>query len=172
MFELLGQALVGWILADLIGGFVHWYQDRVARPRWGFLERHLWGPNRLHHVEPLDFAKSGFWERNSTTVIAALAVALPLFTIFGFSWVLVFATIGGCVQNEVHLWTHKPRDGWIKVLQQIGIIQSVAGHARHHKPPQNRNYCILTDWVNPILERLKVWERLERAFRIEMSHSA
>jgi ubiquitin-conjugating enzyme E2 variant len=161
-FAFLGQAIIGWIIADLIGGFVHWYEDRVAKPNWPILEKYLWEPNRTHHVDPMDFTKTPFWARNSTTFIAATVVGGIWLALFGPSVVLLFAYIGGMVQNEVHYHTHKKATGWILVLQQIGIIQSIPEHSRHHKPPQDRNFCILTNWCNPVLEKLKFWSWLER----------
>lgn len=166
MFEVLGQALFGWLLADLLGGFIHWWLDRVAWPRTAFLERHVWGPNRVHHAEPMRFANGSFWYRNCSTTISASLLALLWLTTMGPSTVLLFAWLGGSIQNEVHLWAHKPRPGFLKALQQVGIIQSVTGHARHHKPPQDRNYCVLTDWCNPILEHFRVWHHLERLCRL------
>ena len=162
IFSIIGQALVGWLLADLLGGIVHWWEDRIARPKWAILEKHLWEPNRRHHDDPMEFTRTGFWFRNSTTFIAATIIGLLWLTLFGPSVVLLFAYIGGMVQNEVHYHTHTKAKGWVLVFQQIGVIQSIAEHSRHHKPPQNRNYCVLTNWCNPVLEHLKVWERLER----------
>lgn len=166
IFTLIGQALVGWLLADLLGGIVHWWEDRIGRPSNRWIERHVLEPNRLHHDEPLAFTKTGFWYRNSTTLIAAAIPAALWLWLGGPSVVLLFAFVGGAFQNEIHYWTHMPRSGVVRVLQQIGIIQSVAGHARHHKPPQNRNYCVLTDWLNPLLEHFSVWHRLERRLGI------
>lgn len=166
IFAFIGQAIIGWILADLIGGFVHWWEDRIARPRWSFLEKHLWEPNRHHHVDPMAFTKSGFWARNSTTFAAASVIGGLWLCLFGPSVVLFFAYLGGMLQNEIHYHTHKKPSGWILVFQQTGIIQSVPEHARHHKPPQDRNYCILTNWCNPVLERLGIWAWLERRLNL------
>lgn len=162
MFSFLGQAIVGWLIADLIGGFVHWWEDRVARPRWAWLDKHFWEPNRLHHDQPMAFTRYGFWYRNSTTFLFAGAVCGVWFFAVGPSIVLLFAALGGMFQNEIHYWAHKKKGGWIAVFQKVGVFQSVPEHARHHKPPQDKNYCILTDWLNPLLEHAKFWVRLER----------
>ncbi len=162
MLSFLGAALVGWLIADLIGGLVHWWEDRIGRPRWAWLERHVFEPNRHHHSEPMAFTEQGFVSRNSTAFLAATVIAIIWLFVFGFSTVLLFAFLGGAFQNEVHYLAHKRPAGWLSVFQQIGIIQSVPGHAKHHLPPQNKNYCVLTDWCNPILEHLDIWNRLER----------
>lgn len=173
MLSFLGAALVGWLIADLIGGLVHWWEDRIGRPRWAWLERHVFEPNRHHHAEPMAFTEQGFVSRNSTAFLAATVIAIIWLFVFGYSTVLLFAFLGGAFQNEVHYLAHKrPGEslthspsqlaGWLSVFQKIGIIQSVPGHAKHHLPPQNKNYCVLTDWCNPILEHLDLWNRLER----------
>lgn len=112
------------------------------------------------------FTEQGFLSRNSTAFLAATVIAIIWLSVFGFSTVLLFAFLGGAFQNEVHYLAHKRPAGWLSVFQQIGLIQSVPGHAKHHLPPQNKNYCVLTDWCNPVLEHLDVWNRLERRFNI------
>lgn len=85
--------------------------------------------------------------------------------LFGPSLVLLSAAIGGAASTEIHYWTHRVKDRpkAIRVMQEIGIIQSPAQHSQHHRPPSDRRYCIVTDWLNPLLDAARVWERLEAA---------
>lgn len=165
-FAFIGQALCGWLMADFIGGLVHWWEDRVGWPTNRWIDKWVLGPNDVHHVSPLAFADSPFWARNATTFLAAGVISLVWLWLAGPSVVWAFATIGGLMQNEVHLWAHQRKGGWIAVFQKIGIIQSVVSHAKHHKPPQDVNFCILTNWLNPVLEKIKFWKRLEALLRI------
>jgi len=171
-FAFIGQALCGWLLADFIGGLLHWWEERIGKPTNRWIDKWVLEPNDLHHTDPMDFTKTPFWARNSTTFIAAGVISVIWLWLFGPSVVWFFATFGGMMMNEVHLWTHKRQGGWIEVFQKTGVIQSGRSHAVHHKPPQNRNFCILTDWLNPILEKLKFWQRLERALRIKPRKSS
>ena len=50
---LAAQLIVGWLIADLVGGFVHWIEDRVLTERVPLLGRHVVAPNRRHHAEPI-----------------------------------------------------------------------------------------------------------------------
>jgi hypothetical protein len=168
-FSLLGQATVGWLLADLLGGLFHWWEDRVAYPRWAWLDTYVWAPNRRHHAEPMAFTHTDLWSRNLVPALLAIAVAGLWVILRGPSVVLLFATLGGILQNEVHCWAHQRQTGIIGVLQRIGILQSTAEHARHHKPPETVNYCVLTNWCNPVLEHLKVWQRLERFLHLGLT---
>jgi hypothetical protein len=161
--EIFGQAVLGWLLADLLSGIVHWWQDRVPSTNMPVLGKWLIEPSRLHHREPLVFAQGSFWDRSFAMMVAALAVSLVWWLVAGASVLWFFCTLGGMVVTEVHRLAHEPRKAGTVLLtmQQIGIIQSPKHHAGHHRPPMDRRYCILTDWLNPALDQLRVWERFE-----------
>lgn len=162
--ELIGQLLLGWLLADLLTGAFHWWEDRFGREDWPLLGRWLIAPNRLHHLEPLAFAQGGFLDRNGASIIAAAAVAVVWILAWGLSPFLVAAVVGGALANEVHYLAHRPSISGpvLRVLQQTGLLQSPKAHALHHRPPHDVHYCVLTDWLNPALEALDVWNRAER----------
>jgi ubiquitin-conjugating enzyme E2 variant len=157
------QIALGWLLADFLSGLLHWVEDRFGRADMPLLGKHVFLPNLLHHQRPTAFLEFGFIGRNWTTWLAASLVALPLLLIFGPATWLLTAWLGGMMTNEVHAWAHRktlaPR--WALPLQRIGVIQSPAGHARHHVPPHVRGYCILTDWLNPVLDRTRFWTLIE-----------
>ena len=47
-------------------------------------------------------------------------------------------------------------------LQDSGIILGRRHHAIHHAAPYLRHYCITTGWMNPLLDRMQFFRRLER----------
>lgn len=159
-----GQALMGWLLADLLGGAFHWWEDRLASERWPIIGPWLIEPNRLHHTDPLAFLSGTFAYRNGATIALALAVGAARLAAAGPSTMLAFAVLGGALSNEAHYFAHRPGAAGpvLRVLQETGLIQSPKHHAGHHRPPHERRYCVLTDWLNPTLDALRVWERLER----------
>lgn len=164
--SVVGQLVLGWILADLVTGTFHWWEDRFGNENWPVLGSWLIAPNRLHHVDPLAFTEHGFLERNAASIVASTAIGLIWALISGPS-VLLFVTVAGAsISNEVHRYAHQPRAAGsiIRMLQQIGAMQSPKGHSAHHRPPQIANYCVLTDWLNPLLELLGFWSKLERLF--------
>lgn len=161
---IIGQLLLGWLLADLLTGIFHWWEDKFGSEDWPVIGAWIIRPNRLHHRSPLAFTRHGFMARNRAAIIAAAVVALGLFVIFGLQpWIVALAT-GGAVSNEVHRYAHEPSaaPGWIRVFQQIGLLQSPKVHASHHRPPHDASFCILTDWLNPVLEALGFWRTLGR----------
>ncbi len=169
MMAILGQLLFGWLFADLLSGVVHWVEDRVLPEGIPFLDEQIVQPNRLHHVEPMAFTNFGFVYRNGTTWAAAASIGLPLLLIFGPAIWLLTAILGGAVGSQVHYWAHSPGSApkSVRTMQLTGFLQSPVGHGRHHRPPNDRAYCILTDWLNPWLDRWAVWARLERLFRVQ-----
>ncbi len=164
-FALLGELIAGWLIADLVGGILHWWEDRAAEQRWPIIGEMVVQPNRLHHSEPLAFTRTGFIARNGTTWIVAGALALVWAALFGPSWCWAAATIGGLMSSQVHYWAHlNPlgRPSWVVVFQQAGLFQSTQQHGRHHSTA-DRAYCVLTNFLNPVLDQLHVWSRLERS---------
>lgn len=165
--EIVGQLFVGWLLADLFSGFFHWWQDEFGKVSWPILGPWLIAPAQLHHAEPLVFTSNTFAERTRASIIAAALVGAVWWYVAGPS-VMMFAFItGSALATEAHYYAHVPRNAGpvLRVFQEIGLIQSPKGHAVHHRPPQNRNYCALTDWLNPLFEALDFWRRLERVVR-------
>lgn len=160
---LLGQIVIGWLIADFLGGLFHWWEDRVARLDMPLIGAWIVAPNRLHHVEPLAFLRGTFWDRNLALIVTAAIICATWSALFGPSVTLAVTMIGGAITNEVHAWAHQPSTAprLVRLGQEIGILQSPKHHAAHHRPPQDRNYCILTDWVNPLLESVRFWARLE-----------
>lgn len=161
---IIGQLFLGWLLADLATGIFHWWEDRFGRVEWPVIGQWLIVPNRLHHTDPLAFTRHGFWHRNCASIVAAAVLATLLALLFGPApWVIAVA-FGGALSNEVHHYAHQPSRAprWLRVLQQTGAIQSPREHGRHHRRPHETNYCVLTDWLNPLLEAANVWPRLEK----------
>jgi len=170
--ELLAVVL-GWLLADFLTGLFHWAEDRLAGDEWPVLGPLVFAPNRLHHEQPMAFTRTGFVQRNATSIAAAsivfCAVLMALWLAFGelpgfLLITLVSAAFGGAAANQVHYWAHVPHRAprWIRKAQAIGLCQSRKHHACHHAAPQDRHYCALTDWLNPALDRSGFWHALER----------
>lgn len=159
LLVLLLWIILDWLLADLLSGLLHWWEDRYANANWPVLGKWVAQPNQLHHTKPLAFLHQGYWSRNWTTIIPALflfAVTVP------HPSCLIFLFLSQA--NEIHALAHRkgkvPR--WVAWAQGIGVLQSPKHHSGHHRYPYARNYCAMTDWLNPLLERFNLWRKLER----------
>lgn len=165
---LVGELLLGWLLADFFSGFFHWVEDRFGMPTTPILGPWIIAANRDHHERPTAFVDLGsFRARNQFMIVVSLIVGTALFACFGLHAWLVALMLGGAFVNEVHAWAHRPSlaPAWAKPLQESGFFQSPKHHAAHHRPPQDRAFCILTGWLNPLLDALGFWRCLERVAR-------
>ena len=61
--------LVGYLLADLLSGTVHWFCDSFFAPDTPLIGRTIIHPFRDHHDHPDDITQYGFLEQDSTSYI-------------------------------------------------------------------------------------------------------
>jgi len=159
--------LLGWLIADFISGILHWLEDRVLWVGMPVISKSVVEPNRLHHIRPAAFLEQGFLTRNSTGWVVALQLSFLWIALIGFSFVWLGATLGGLVATEVHARAHRKQGGtFIGVLQDIGIIQSTYHHGQHHRGDFDRRYCVLTGWLNPVIDWIGLWAGLEKFLTI------
>jgi ubiquitin-conjugating enzyme E2 variant len=156
--------LGGLFLADFFSGLIHWFEDRYGNPKWPVLG-HTIRANQEHHFRPRAFLEGSFLSRNREVfVIGALFLAgfwvtgtLNLFT--------GSAVLFGMFANEFHRAAHRsPKENGrlITALQKTGLAQSFQHHAAHHRQGKDTHYCVVTNYTNPILERVGFFPALER----------
>jgi ubiquitin-conjugating enzyme E2 variant len=162
-------AAAGVAAADFVSGLVHWAADTWGAETMPVLGRRLLRPFRVHHVNPHDFNRRDFIDTNgdvSILVLPALIAAArlslePTAGAAGATALVAFAA-SGWMTNQVHQWAHVPRPPRLVAwLQRHGLLLSRAAHARHHRAPHATHYCIATGWLNPLLDHLRVFRRLE-----------
>jgi ubiquitin-conjugating enzyme E2 variant len=151
--------IAAWLVADMISGVVHWWEDRYGNPEWPILGTFVVKPNIRHHLSPRELAGLGYWERNWTTILPALIAASAF---YACGWTFA-ATVAAMVSqaNEVHAWSHRRCSRPVRGLQLLGVLCSPEQHSEHHRRPFDRNYCTMSDWMNPLLSAFGVWEALE-----------
>ena len=92
-------------------------------------------------------------------VILIAAASVNLVT-----WQVLLIVLLGINANEFHKWAHQSERERPKAatwLQNAGILQAPAHHAKHHRQYKDTYYCVLTNVLNPILEKLNFWRKLE-----------
>jgi len=165
-----GGLLGGYLLADLLAGAVHWMADRFFEPRTPLLGPMLIAPFREHHDDALDITRHDFFEVSGNNalvtlpVIAVIAllprpvdVAMHVVVALGLS-----LTLSLFLTNQFHSWAHSPSPPrWVRPLHAWGLILTPARHARHHRAEHDRAYCVTSGWLNPLLDRIGVFDRLE-----------
>ena len=160
----------GYLLADLLTGFVHWFCDTFFDESTPLIGPGLIAPFREHHRDPLLMTRHGFLELTGSS-FRGLAPLLALVVWLGDSipvpWMaFVFALAAGAAgTNLLHRWAHDPSPPHLaRILQRTGLVLTPKRHAKHHEPPYAAAYCVTSGWMNPLCERLKLWTRGQAAF--------
>ncbi len=165
MLKAIGAIIVCLWAADFITGFIHWMEDTYCLEHLPVIGGFICEPNIQHHIDPLDIVRDGtFFSRNYLQWTSCGAIFLGL-CLVGWGNIYTFMTLFfASFGNEVHRWNHMSRSGpFVSLLKETGLIQMQRQHSLHHKPPYAQYYCALTSQLNPVLERVNFWRRLESA---------
>ncbi|MBS1986087.1 MAG: fatty acid desaturase family protein [Bdellovibrionales bacterium] len=162
--------VTGWLLADFISGLVHWGADT-----WGSAKFPVLGPTlirsfREHHVDPMSITRHDFIETNGASclvclpvLVAALNLDLSKSGAFFAGVVMASLSFWTLMTNQAHQWAHQGElaKPWVKGLQRLWIVLPAPRHAEHHRAPFVESYCITTGWMNPLLNRVGLFRKLE-----------
>lgn len=127
--------------------------------------------NTVHHLNPTLMVKYTYWENINTSVMMAVPVSIVVFTIGAPTWVWL-GVLFSSLANLVHRFAHTSRAQcplWIRVLQYTGLFISPNMHNPHHfrrgrvimKEDTRNNYCVMTNWLNPLLDLVSFFDVLE-----------
>lgn len=166
VFLIVWNIVLGILVADLVSGLFHWWEDAYGNPTWKFLGvgKYIVTPNLIHHSDPRAFLKNSYWVRNNTTFIADIFLGLVAYVTIGIHWWVIVALLFLSQMNEIHAIAHrtdKENGKFLIFLQRLGIIQSKKHHGWHHVTPFENHYCILTEYLNPVLNKIYFWRGLE-----------
>lgn len=167
LLGVLGMVIAGYVTADLLTGFVHWFCDTFFEETTPIIGPGLIAPFREHHRDPLLMTQHGFLELTGSSFRGLAAVLWTLLSLGPELPVLVTAFIfsagsAAVVTNLLHRWAHEPDPPLIaRLLHASGLVLTPKRHSRHHQPPYAAAYCVTSGWLNPMCERLKIWTRAE-----------
>lgn len=169
------QLLLLWMAADFITGVIHWWEDTYGNPNWPILGKFVVMPNLIHHKNPIKLLEGSYWNRINTSFIAATIIGVILWFLGCHAWQMIVCLIFCAQGNEIHAMSHRPdkRNGKvIGFLQKWGLFQNRKTHRWHHQAPYETNFCIMSEFVNPILNKIDFWVKLEKiilkVFKIEV----
>jgi plasmanylethanolamine desaturase len=168
---------VGYILADIVSGVVHWFCDTFFHEDTPVIGRAFIHPFREHHIDPLAITRHDFLEVNGNNCLAMLPLLLAVWVfgapsageaipaLFWQSTALGFA-LATFATNQFHKWAHQERpSAAVRWLQSTGLVLSPAHHRQHHSAPYRQAFCITAGWLDPLLDRYRIFERIERLAR-------
>ncbi len=167
-------APLGIVGGDFISGIVHWAADTYGSEDMRVIGPSLVKPFRLHHLYPRDICTHGLVETTGNVCILSvpvLAICLYLMWLIPESALVAFvavslALIGAATvaTNQFHKWAHQESPSSLaRWLQRKRLVLEPNHHKLHHTQPFDMNYCITNGWLNPLLNRLKFFRRLEAA---------
>jgi ubiquitin-conjugating enzyme E2 variant len=158
------ELAAGWLAADFVSGLVHWAEDTFGTESTPILGRWVVAPNVRHHLDPTAFVRKS-WIASNWDLAAAAAAFLGVALLSGSlgPGAVLFA-LAGANANQIHKWCHAPATAprFVRALWRAGILQSPRQHAVHHARAKNEAYCVVSPFLNPILDRLRFWRALER----------
>ena len=68
--------------------------------------------------------------------------------------------------NLFHKWAHAENPPVVgRWLQRAGLILGSARHQRHHRD-YSRGFCVTSGWMNPLLDALHFFPRVELLVRL------
>lgn len=159
------QILCGLFVADFLTGLIHWIEDRYGNPQWPMVGEAI-RANHQHHSRPREFLSGSFWSRNKEVLIGTFVISGIFALVGALNLITVSAVVTGFFANEIHGAAHKfPHENpvWVRVLQKLGLMQSFQHHARHHRQRKDCHYCVMTNYVNPIVDFIRFFPILEWA---------
>ncbi|MBP9854594.1 MAG: hypothetical protein KBD53_06990 [Candidatus Omnitrophica bacterium] len=159
------QIIICLLIADFLSGVSHWVVDAYSPKDNAFIKRHITDPVILHHYKPREFTKNSWIKSTWAPMLVASIFGLGINLIFGFNWMTVLTLFIAINGQEVHKWSHrtkKENGPVITFLQDLRVIQTRRHHSAHHKSPNDCAYCVITNYLNPILDKMHFWDNLEK----------
>ena len=168
-------SLAGYLLADLITGTTHWFCDTFFETDTAIIGKTVIQPFREHHVYPQRITRYRFIEQDTTSFFLMLPVLVSAVApgalqpmgaagLLGCCFVLGLS-IGLFGTNLFHKWAHEDAPpAVIHWLQRCGLILCPGRHQRHHDD-YSRSFCVTSGWLNPLLDSVSFFPRVERVVR-------
>jgi len=152
------------LIGDFVSGFFHWLEDAYGREDWPITGRLITKYNILHHHDPRHFTRNSWLESSWIMICIVGLIVLGAWALGVLTWqVWLFAAMGVNI-NQIHKWAHRtPAENGriIRLCHRLHLLQTPRHHAGHHTDPKSSHYCVLTNFLNPVLDRVRFWQGLE-----------
>jgi hypothetical protein len=168
-------AILAYLAADLVSGFVHFLADNFGSADTPIVGPNFIGPFRDHHADPKGITQNDFVDTNGNNSLVSILPMLLVWLVVSigttfagylFGAFFHFLCLAVFLTNQFHKWAHAQSSPACAVwLQRKGIILSKEHHDIHHESPYHTYYCITVGIWNPLLDRIRFFERAERLLR-------
>jgi plasmanylethanolamine desaturase len=153
------------LFADFVSGLVHWAEDAYARRDTPIIGKWIGEANLEHHLKPRAFVTRGWWQSSWDLFLASALIVVGAWWLKLLHWSVVLFAIVSTNANQIHKWAHQaPHENGrvVTLFQKLKVLQTQRHHALHHRGAKDSHYCSVTNVLNPVLEQLAFWKRLER----------
>lgn len=168
--------LFGYVIADFVTGTVHWFCDTFFSGESPIIGKILIQPFRDHHTYPLRITQHKFVEQDTSSFFLLLPVLAYLVlnvefsiankTVYFWSNAVVGLSTGLFLTNVFHRWAHEQKvPRLVGILQRSGLILQPVRHRRHHHRNHDHAFCVTSGWLNPVLDSVRFFPRLEALTR-------
>jgi len=163
--EFIFDILLVLLAVDFGSGLLHWLEDSYGRPNWPVTGRWITRPNMLHHKNPRAFTQNHWLHSAKVLLVLGAALVVAAWAIGALTWQLLLFVAIGVNANEVHKWNHLPkgrRPKLFRLFQAVAVLQTARHHGGHHSNAKDTRYCVITNYLNPLLDSVRFWRGLER----------
>jgi ubiquitin-conjugating enzyme E2 variant len=164
------QIIIGFLLADIITGMFHWYEDCYFNycstiPIINTIAK----DNELHHYFPRSIIAYSYFEHISYSLPLVIIILFIIFLInksmFNYKYIYIIISFAffSIISNIIHRFAHMrecENNTIINFLQNTGILCSHKHHSAHHTNI-NEKYCVISEYNNYILDSIYFWRALE-----------
>lgn len=168
-------AVIAYVAADFISGFVHFLADNFGSPETPVFGRAFILPFREHHTDPKGILRHPFMIANGNNCLVSVPPLLFVWLVIPVATTRIgylagsfflFFSLAIFLTNQFHKWAHMDDPpAWVAALQTRGLVLSREHHDIHHNSPFDTYYCITVGWCNPLLERIHFFETTESLLR-------
>ena len=165
MYLIVLKSIVLFLFADFATGRFPFFVDVHGSMRGKFMKKpvhFLW----LQHTAPHKMVAQSYWElTGSVYKIASVIFGIRL--LFGVHWEL-FLFLGCCANgNRMHQWSHQRKNEAAFLVRNVQRFKSIQHKEQHNHDNSafNKNYCVMTKAINPIVHRICFWEFVSENFK-------
>jgi len=149
---------------DFVSGLIHWAEDTFGSASNPIYGKWIVEPNTLHHEQPAAFISKTWWQSSWDLSLVSGLIVLVFYLNDHLSWHVVLFAFLGANANQLHKYAHmSPLNVpvLVRFFQNIGLFQKAKHHALHHQGQKNSAYCVITPYLNPVLDYIYFWRFLE-----------
>jgi len=168
MLTIILQIIIGFLVADIITGGFHWFEDSYLDYCTDIpILSEIAKDNELHHYFPRSIIAYSYADHIIITLPLTLLVILFMIlinrSVLKYPFFLFSFGVFSIFSNIFHRFSHMrecENHPIIHFLQKYGILCSHKEHSLHNKLVSGK-YCVISEYNNYILDTLYFWKFLE-----------